>query len=42
MHCVESAYKIILTYPGIYKQEMHKISACMFRHSIGAIVRETS
>jgi len=42
VHCVESAYKIILTCPGIYKQAMRKISSCVFRHSMGAILRQPS
>ena len=38
----KSAYKTNLTCTGIHKQEMHKISFCVFRHSLSAILRKTS
>ena len=41
-HLIISTYKTSLTCTGTYTQQTHKISSCMFRHSMGAIIRVSS
>ena len=41
-HLVTSLYKTNLTCTGIYTQQMHKLSSYMFRHSMGANIRQSS
>jgi len=38
----KSTYKTNPRCTGIYTQQIHKISSYMFRHSMGAIIREPS